>query len=301
MKILITGGTGFIGAKLCETLTQQGHELIILTRSSGQKKKKGIIYYSFNYTKDEFSSNLIQEIDAVINLAGEDLSSSRWNARKKELIRSSRVLYTKKLVDALNRERKKNLAFFLSTSAVGYYPQTKADNMFDEQSIAGDDFLSRICQEWESVASTLKCTDCLIITRLGIVLGKNGGALKRALPLFQSGTGGRLGHGGQWMSWIHLDDLISAILFLINKKVSGIYNLTSPCPVTNTQFTECLGHVLHRPTFVVVPETMLKIMAGEMASLLLSSQKVFPKELINLKFSFKYEHLLPALESILKA
>ncbi len=301
MKILLTGGTGFIGTKLSEALLRSGHELIILTRNSDRKNKKNVTYYPFDYAHDELPCHLIQDLDGVINLAGEDLSSSRWNAKKKEMIRSSRILFSKKLVEELNTKLQKKLSFFLSASAIGIYAQTKNDVIFDEQGQLGTDFLSQVCRDWEAQVNGIHISDVLMITRLGIVLGKEGGALKKALPVFLSGTGGRLGSGEQWMSWIHIEDLVSAFLFLIDKKKSGIYNLTAPYPVTNAKFTEDLGHVLHRPSFVAVPETMIRLMTGEMATLLLSSQRIIPKQLSSLKFSFKYEHLLPALESILKS
>ncbi len=298
MKILITGGTGFVGAALSEKLLKAGYELVVLTRKIPSKKKNGIQFIQYDYSRDEFYSKIFKGIDGVIHLAGEDLSSSRWSKAKKEIIRSSRVDYTKKIVSFINQNIK--LKFFLSASAVGFYPQSKNDQSFDESSSPGNDFLSQICQDWEAEVNKLKNAERVLITRFGVVLGKNGGALKKSLPVFQAGTGGRLGAGRQWMSWIHIDDLTEALLSLISSEAQGVFNMTSPYPVRNIEFTETLAHALHRPSFMPVPETVIKLMVGEMASLLLSSQRVLPKRLEAHGFAFKYPELAKALEHILK-
>lgn len=301
MKILLTGGTGFIGSALTQKLLEAGHELVVLTRQKKSSKIKGLTFFPFDYQKDVFSPPLFAGVDGVIHLAGEDLSSSRWTKTKKELIHSSRVLYTRKLVSFLNEQAPQSLRFFISASAIGYYPQSKNDKVFFEGHENGQDFLAGICREWEEEAQKIKVAQRVLITRFGIVLGKEGGALKKALPVFLAGTGGRLGQGTQWMSWIHLEDLTEAILFLLKSSEEGIFNLTAPYPVRNIEFTEYLAKALHRPSFMPVPETVLKLMAGEMATLLLSSQRVLPKRLEQLGFSFKYEDLLSAFKSILKS
>lgn len=298
MKILITGGTGFVGSALSERLLKASYELVVLTRKIPTKKKSGIEFIQYDYSRDEFQSKIFKGIDGVIHLAGEDLSSSRWSKAKKETIRSSRVDYTKKIISFINQNNK--LKFFLSASAVGFYPQTKNDQSFDEDSLPGNDFLSQVCQDWEAEVNKLKNSERVLITRFGVVLGKEGGALKKALPVFQTGTGGRLGDGRQWMSWIHVDDLVEALLTLISSETQGVFNMTSPNPVRNVEFTEVLAHALHRPAFMPVPETVLKLMVGEMATLLLSSQRVLPKRLEALGFSFKYPELAKALEHLLK-
>ncbi len=298
MKILITGGTGFLGTAVSERFLRAGHELVVLTRKVPSKKERGIEFIQYDYSHDELLEEVFRGIDGVIHLAGEDLSSSRWSKSKKEAIRSSRVDYTKKIVSFINQNIK--LKFFLSASAVGFYPQTKDDQSFDEYSSSGNDFLSQICRAWEAEVLKLKNAERILITRFGVVLGKNGGALKKALPVFQAGTGGRIGDGRQWMSWIHIDDLVEALLTLISSETQGVFNMTSPYPVRNVEFTETLANVLHRPAFMPVPETVLKLMVGEMATLLLSSQRVLPKRLEALGFSFKYPELSKALEHLLK-
>jgi len=301
MKILLTGATGLIGTALCKRLLAQGHELVILTRSDIVSTLPKMTYFKFDYLKDDLPFSLLENLEGVINLAGEDLVSSRWNSRKKALIKSSRIDYTRKLVHILNHQLTRPLKFFISTSAIGYYPQRKNNNKFDEDSIAGDDFLASVCKDWEKAAHEIKATESLMIIRLGVVLGKGGGCLKKAVPLFLNGLGGKLGNGKQIMSWIHLDDLISAIEFLMKNKMAGVYNLTAPKPVTNAEFTKELAHVLHRPSVMIAPKFLLKLMAGEVSSVLMSDQNVFPKKLLELGFKFQYGDLSLALENILSS
>ena len=298
MRILLTGGTGFIGSAISKRLLDEGHSIVLLTRQIPSKKKKGIQYYQFDYLTDDFHIRMFDGVDGVIHLAGEDLSSSRWSKAKKESIRSSRIDYSEKIVSFINKNCR--LKFFLSASAIGYYVQSKNDQMLDESSANGTDFLAGICSDWEREISKIKVADRVLVTRFGIVLGKDGGALKKALPVFQAGTGGRLGDGKQWMSWIHIEDLVNALIFIVSSNEQGVFNLTSPNPVRNTDFTEALAHALHRPSFVPVPETVLKLMAGEMATLLLSSQRVLPKHLESLGFKFQHPELRKGLENLLK-
>lgn len=297
MKILLTGGTGFIGKPLKNELAGLGHELFVLTRANRENKER-INYIQWGIKNPPDLTELINQIDIVINLAGEPIADKRWTREQKEKIRLSRILPTRILASAINNATKKPKKF-ISTSAIGVYGNT-GNEKITEKSRFGEDFLGTVCKEWETEA--LKAQTNIIILRIGLVLGKHGGILKKMLPPFKMFIGGPLGSGNQWMSWVLREDLISAIKFATtNDKVTGILNVTSPNPVTNSKFSETLGKVLKRPAFMPVPSFALKLLFGEMADIMLGGQRVLPERLKEYGFEFKYPDLETTLRKILKA
>ncbi len=293
MHILITGGTGFVGSSLTNFLLGKGYRITILTH----KKNITIGGVKAISNINEIKSN--EKIDGIINLAGAAISKNWSDNYKQELI-TSRVNTTKEVILLIKRLEKKP-DILISGSAIGYYG-SQDDNIIDEKSQSHNEFTSQLCHKWESEA--LKAEDIgvrVCITRLGVVLGPNGGALKQMLPTFKMGIGGQIGSGKQYFSWVHIDDVILAFSFLIeNKKQSGIYNLTAPNPITNAHFTKALGKQLKRPTIFSVPSFVIKILFGEMGeTLLLKGQRVLPKQLQQAGFIFKYPKIYEALENII--
>jgi len=294
-KIFVIGGTGFIGSHLISKLLKEDFEIYVLARNKEKAKKipspcKVVLG---DPTKEGDWQNQLNTADIVINLAGQNIFS-RWNENYKKLILESRVKSTENIVSFL-----KNGAFLVNAGAIGYYGD-KGETLVTEDSPPGDDFLAKVCIEWEK--SALKAKEKggkVIITRFGIVLGK-GGMLSKILPIFKWGLGGTLGKGNQWFSWIHIDDLVSAILFLIKNEKEGIYNFVSPNPVTNKEFTKTLGSILKRPTFFRVPIFVMKLFFGEVANAITSSIKAYPKNLLSAGFNFKFENIKSALENLIK-
>lgn len=291
MNLLITGGTGFIGSALCSRLLEENHNIVVLSRYPEKIHSPIKAITDLNELKDN------DIFDIVINLAGEPIANKRWNDKQKHKIFSSRIDTTKKLISYFkNLENKPNL--FLSGSAIGYYGIDKTNNVIEEESIGDNSFASELCQKWEAVA--LKAEDLGIRTcllRTGIVLGKNGGALSKMLPLFKICLGGKIGQGKQWMSWIHIDDLVGIILFCIDHdNLNGAINGTSPNPVTNQVFTKTLGAILKRPTILPMPKIAVKLLMGQMGEeLLLAGKKIVPKKVLDAGYIFKYKTLEKAL------
>lgn len=301
MRIFITGGTGFIGRTLVQKLTNSGHELTILTRSikQGFSLPQGAAFLEGNPTKPGIWQEKAAEHEAIINLAGASIFQ-RWTQKAKKEILDSRILATRLLTEALaSREGKET--HLLSTSAVGYYGFHE-DEILDEDSPPGEDFLAFVTSEWEKTAlKAQKYGIRVVLCRFGIVLGENGGALKKMLPLFKLGLGSPFGNGKQWFSWIHEADLANIFLFLIeNKNIEGPVNCTSPQPVRNRDMAKILGKALHKPVFMPpIPWFMLKLFMGEFANVLLKGQRVLPVKLLNNGFNFSYPTLKEALQHLL--
>jgi uncharacterized protein (TIGR01777 family) len=301
MKIFMTGGTGFVGTNLTKQLTQKGHEVTVLTRAitEGRILPQGASYLEGNPTEEGTWQERVGEHEVIINLAGASIFR-RWTKSAKEVMLDSRILTTKNLVEALSA-RKDRETLFLSTSAVGYYGP-HGDEELDERSPPGDDFLASLAQEWESSAVKAEAFGIqVVLLRFGIIFGKEGGALKQMAPLFQWYLGSPLGTGKQWFPWIHEQDLVNIYLYVLEQKdISGPINCTAPNPVRNEELTKVLGEVLGKPTFMpAVPGFMLKIMMGEFGSVLLNGQKVIPKRLLEMGFSFSFPGLKEALEDLL--
>jgi uncharacterized protein (TIGR01777 family) len=298
MKILITGGTGFIGSALTRSLTDQGYEVTVLSRNPDSVEKicgPGIkALNNLNQLKPE------DTFQAIINLAGAPIFDARWSDARKQIIRDSRIGLTRQLVASMARMAVKP-ELLISGSAIGYYGD-QGDTVLTEQSATHKDFSEQLCTDWENEAKKaeqLGVRVCLI--RTGLVLAEGGGLLKRMLLPFRLGLGGRLGDGQQWMSWIHRQDWIAiARLMITDSSMQGAYNATAPNPVTNSEFARTLAHCLNRPALLPVPAWLLKILLGEMSGLVLGSQRVMPERLLALGFKFQYTDLSSALNQVLR-
>jgi len=296
MNIMITGGTGFIGRALCHALLNQGHVLYVVSRHPDQVN--AILGHTVNAATDPLQW-LDQPMDVMINLAGAPIADARWSDARKEVLLQSRLGPTRQLV-RYAKEASHKPKVLISGSAIGFYgPHGDEDVM--ESSDSHDDFAHRLCLEWESealAARELGLRVCLL--RTGLVLGPNGGMLNRLLPAFKMGLGGRLGSGKHYMPWIHRDDLVAAILFLIARdNLEGAFNGSAPTPVRNETFSRVLANVLKRPLLLPVPACALKIILGELSEMLLTGAKVVPYRLQEEGFEFQYPTLKPALEDII--
>ena len=301
-KILVTGATGLIGRELCKELFLHGDELTIF--STNVEKAKVVLPFAKevvewkDYEKDY--SSYLEGKDAVIHLGGASVAGKRWNQSYKKEIYDSRVNTTRNLVTSIEKcERKPEV--FISASAIGFYGE-RGDSILSEISSAGSDFLSHVCADWEKASEPLEILNVRrAIVRTGIVLSPNDGALKKMLLPFKLFVGGSLGNGEQWFSWIHLADIISLYLFLLdNKNLKGIFNAISPEPVQMKTFARTLGKVMHKPSLFPVPKFILKLVMGESASAILASQKVKPEALLKAGFKFNYEDLESALRDLFK-
>ncbi len=290
MRVAITGASGFVGRALCRALERAGHEAVPVRRDGS-----GALRWSTDQGFDP--PDALSGYDAIVHLAGENIAGGRWNDARKASIRASRVEGTQRVVDALAAADPRPRVF-VSMSAVGYYGARGATEL-DEGSAAGEGFLAEVSKEWEQEACAAESLRGLRVARLrmGTVLG-DGGALVKMLPAFKMGIGGRLGQGDQYMSWIHIQDVVGAILYILtHDDCSGPINLTAPEPATNAEFTRALGEVLRRPTVLPVPGFALKVVFGEMAQhLLLTGQRVVPKRLLEVGYTFEHPDLRAALQ-----
>jgi len=301
VKILITGGTGFVGRQLTSRFLQEGYEVTILTRSLQESVQppKGISYLQGDPTQKGPWQGAIPGHEVIINLAGASLFS-KWSDEYKKLIRDSRILTTRNIIEGIPSKFEKGI-FLLSTSAVGYYG-FHGDEELDEESPPGNDFLARLAIEWEAEALKAKEKGArVVITRLGIVLGEKGGALGQMIPLFKKFIGGPIGSGQQWFSWVHIQDLAEAFVFLIkHPEITGPVNVCSPNPVKNRDMAKALGRVLHRPSFMPAPAFMIQLVLGEFGSVILEGQRVLPRRLLKNGFTFQYPDIDKALQSIIQ-
>lgn len=273
MKVALTGASGFVGT----ALQKHFNECVIIDR------------------KDDTSMILekLAGVDVVINLAGAPIIK-RWSDPYKKILMQSRIESTERLVQAVNQS---DVTHFISTSAIGIYPD---DKVCDETCTeVADDFLGGLSRMWESEA--LECTKPTSILRFGVILGKDGGALAQMITPFKLGVGGIIGDGKMMTSWIHMHDLIGMYQYIIENKLTGTFNATSPNPVSNYTFTKALGRALHRPTILPIPEFVLRIMYGEAASVLTGSKEVYPSKIMEVGYTFKFEDVEKALGDILSS
>ncbi|OXS14244.1 TIGR01777 family protein [Zobellella denitrificans] len=296
MKILITGGTGFIGHRLMSHLRTH-HQITVLSRSPNK------VYQRLGHDVEALASlqNLdnLDAFDAVINLAGEPIADKRWSPAQKDIICQSRWQITRQLVDKL-KAGSRPPRVLISGSAVGYYGR-QGDALVDEDSHPHPEFSHEVCARWEELAMAAASEQtrvCLI--RLGVVLGAEGGALRKMLPSYRLGLGGPIGSGKQYLSWIHIEDVVNLLLFLLeHEECSGAFNATAPEPVTNELFSRTLARVLGKPHFARVPAWAMRLLFGEMAELLLTGQRVMPVRLQQAGFHFRYPTLDKALKETL--
>ncbi|MBI2380543.1 MAG: TIGR01777 family protein [Gammaproteobacteria bacterium] len=293
MHILVTGGTGFIGAALIPRLLAQGHELSLLSRRPAAVAEKPTLKAAADVAA------VTRPIDAVINLAGQPLPGRRWSPAYKAELRASRILYTERLGSQLMAQGQ-TPKVWLNGSAIGYYGDCGTREV-DEDSPPGGDFAASLCRDWEQAgrhaAEDLGARYAAV--RTGLVLGP-GGALKAMLPAFRLGLGGPLGSGDQMMSWIHRDDLAGLFVHLLEREdLEGAFNGTAPTPVANRDFAQALGAALHRPAVLPMPGPVLRLLVGEMAELLLTGQAVLPRRTQASDFSYRYPELSAALAEVL--
>ncbi|MDP3875676.1 MAG: TIGR01777 family oxidoreductase [Methylobacter sp.] len=297
MNILITGGTGFIGGALINSLIEQGHTVTVLSRNPDKVAK--LCGSGVTALTSLSQLNAEDRYQVIINLAGAPIVGARWSKARKQEIRDSRIGLTEQLITCIARmEIKPNL--LISGSAIGYYGN-QGDTVLSEHATPYEDFSQQLCADWEAVAKQAEqfgVRVCLI--RTGLVIAEGGGFLQQMLLPFRLGLGGRLGDGRQWMSWIHRQDWINiALAMMTDTTMHGAYNATAPNPVTNAEFTRLLAQCLNRPALLPVPACVLKIMLGEMSQLLLGSQRVVPERLLAQGFKFEYEDLAAALHQAL--
>ena len=304
MRLLLLGCTGFVGKELVPALLKEGHELCIISRKNINNLKINIPLDKFKFLKIDLSKkqnwsneNLLinlKDSDGIINLIGEPIADKKWTDIQKEEIEKSRINSTKFLMETLKKSRI-NPKVIVNGSAIGFYG-TSLTQEFNENSQSGNDFLANLCNKWEEVANGKPFFSRLVIFRIGIVLEAEGGALGKMLPVFKIGLGGPIGDGNQWMSWIHRSDLCGLIIkALVDKQFSGVYNAVAPEPVLMKYFSKTLGRCLKRPDLLPVPGSILKLLLGDGAKLVLEGQKVISIKLQEKIYKFKYPLLEKAI------
>ena len=295
MRLLLLGCTGFVGKELLTTLLEEGHNISVVSRKSIDRLNLKTNLSDLNFIKTDLSKeqnwkdenliNVLKDSDGIINLIGEPIADKKWTKLQKQKIEDSRINTTRFLMKTL-KEYKINPKVLINGSAIGYYG-TSLSEEFNENSSSGNDFLAKLCKKWECVASEKPFFSRLVIFRIGIVLESEGGALAKMLPIFKIGLGGPIGDGMQWMSWIHRSDLCALITrALVDKKFSGVYNAVAPEPVLMKDFSNTLGKCLNRPNLLPVPGSILKLLLGDGATLVLEGQKVISKKLNFYKFKY---------------
>jgi uncharacterized protein (TIGR01777 family) len=288
MWIVITGASGFIGSRLSNVLRQGGHEARTLGRGASS---------DFHWAPaSNPPAGAFENADGIVHLAGERVAQ-RWNPEVKKRIRDSRVAGTDRLIQTMSLLPKRPKVL-VCASAVGYYGD-RGDELLPEDAAPGSGFLPEVCREWEARADIAETLGLRVVkVRIGLVLGANGGALKEMLPPFKAGIGGRLGNGRQWMPWIHLDDTVGIFRHALENEVKGVLNAAAPGIVQNSAFTSALGKALHRPTLFPAPKFALALMFGEMADVMLGSQRAVPKATEASGYRFQYPELEAALASL---
>lgn len=297
MNVFITGGTGFVGTHLTQAFLSLGWNVTITGRSSEAEHDQieGLTRLICDTTvKGDWQSHLA-DMDVVVNLAGRNIFT-RWNAEKKREIEQSRFMTTKNLVEAMAGS---SVRVFFSTSASGYFGDRK-DEILTEQSARGQGFLADVCWTWEEKARAAEALGIrTVLMRFGMILGKDGGAFSMMQKPFSLGLGGKLGNGKQWMPWMHIDDLVSAIVFLITcEEARGPVHFCSPHAIRNKTFTQAMGHAFHRPAFFTLPGCILRLVMGELGEVMLGSQRMEAAELSRLGFSFTYADIDAALADL---
>ena len=298
MKILISGASGLVGKNLIPTLIAKGHEVHRLVRQT--PKSADEIEWNAETGFSESEQAKLENFDAVVHLAGDNVASENWSDEKKRKIKESRTVGTRVLVDALKKLQNPP-KHFVSASAIGFYGN-RGSEILNEESSQGEGFLPEVCAAWEDEIKRAESLPARVAyLRIGVVLAKDGGALEKMLTPFKFGVGGTIGSGNQYMSWIALDDLTKMILFVLeNEDLRGAFNAVAPNPATNKEFTKTLGTVLNRPTFLPVPEFAIKMLFGEMGeTLLLEGARVVPQKLQDAKYEFDFPNLETAMKHAL--
>lgn len=294
MKVLVTGATGFVGKKLCRRLLLEGHSLVLVSRKPDRAEKD--LEFPGAYFPSPPPERAFEGVDAVVNLAGENVGEGRWTEAKKHAIYQSRIEGTRALVESFPPTHLPKV--FVSASAIGFYGDA-GPRIVDETATAGTGFLAQVCLEWEKAAAAAPPSVRVAIPRIGVVLGTESGMLAKLLPVFRMGLGGPVGNGRQYIPWIHVEDLISILMQAItDERYRGPFNATAPEPATNAEFTAALAHTVGRPAIFRVPKLALKLALGEMAGLVLSSTRALPKRLMAWGFHFRHPELVGALADL---
>jgi uncharacterized protein (TIGR01777 family) len=297
MKCIISGGTGFIGRHVVDRLLKDSHYVGVWSRKPGLDRRTAVATHSWDPLEGEPPLESLNGMDCVIHLAGENVAQ-RWTPEVKRRIHDSRVVGTQRLVEAIGRVRHKP-SVFICASAIGIYGN-RGDEILTEESVPGTGFLADTCRAWEAEADLARRYGMRVVkVRIGFVLGKDGGALKKMVPAFRAFVGGKLGSGKQWMPWIHVEDVAEVFSYAVNNDISGVWNATSPNPVRNSEFTKELASTLGRPALFPVPPPALKLAFGEFAQHMVDSARVIPQNLINAGFTFKHPELPEALRNLL--
>jgi len=301
MKVLVVGGSGFVGARLVEALRARGDEVTVTGRSAARLAKQfgaGIGCVEWDPNRGPLPLSELAGVDGVVNLAGDPVHKGRWNKDKKERIRESRVVGTRNLVAALASAEPKPRVL-VSASAIGWYGDRKHNWVHEDYPPAGD-YLAEVCQAWEAEARAAREAGVrTAIVRLGVVLGKEGGAYPPMAKPFRMYAGGQIGLGKAWMSWVHVDDVVGLFLYCLDSEQAvGVYNATSPNPVSNMEFSDTLGKVLKRPVPFCIPALMLRLAIGEFAQVVTASIRARPLRTLAVGYEFKYPRLREALLEI---
>ena len=298
MRVAISGATGFVGSHLVPALLDRGDEVTALVRGATPATHAARLDSRAKRARLDApdAKGALDGVDAVVNLAGAGVLDEAWTEERLAVLRSSRVDTTRALAAAANDAR---VRVFVSASAIGYYGMKRdgEDDELDESAPPGDDVLARMCVAWEAATRDAKCR--VAIPRIGIVLGKDGGALARMVPMFRRFVGGPMGSGRQWWSWVHVDDLVAAILFALDTPaVEGPFNATAPAPARMNDVARALGEALHRPHALRAPAFAMRLALGARADVLLTGQRVVPRKLVGAGFSFRYPELAGAMAAV---
>jgi uncharacterized protein (TIGR01777 family) len=297
MKILITGGTGFVGSNLAKVLVRAGHQVVAVGRSGPQLDQASYRFVAADTTRSGPWQKELTDADAVVNLAGATIFR-RWTQKYKKQIYDSRILTTRHVVDALPSDANVVLC---SASGSGYYG-SRGDAVLKEDERAGSDFLARVSIDWEKEALLASDKGVRVaVMRFGVILGRDGGAMAKLVPAFKMFVGGPLGSGNQWFPWLHLDDLMAAIVFVLeHQEASGPLNFCAPNPVRNRELAQALGKVLGRPSFMPAPAFMIRLAMGEFGDVFLGSQRTVPDRLLSHGFAFQYPEIEEAIRAVVE-
>lgn len=302
MRVIVTGGTGFVGRALCQELRAAGHQPVVLTRNRARAQERlgsGVEIQDWDPSRPSDLRDVLEGADAIVNLAGAPIDGQRWTAAYKAAIRESRVQATRALVEAM-RQSAQRPRVLVNASATGYYGP-RGDELVDEQTPPGADFLAQVCQAWEQEARAAEALGVRVaLVRTGVVLGRGGGALARMLLPYRLFVGGPIGSGRQGFPWVHLADVVGIYRWAVeNDAVNGPLNATGPQPLTNREFSEALGRALGRPSWLPVPGLALKLLFGELAeTALLQGQKVVPVRTEQLGYQFRFRTVEAALRDL---